>query len=421
VRREVFSRRRGRLFCEGVDLELIARKEGTPVYVYSRRFLRDRFSELDEAWKGYPHLICYSVKANSNLAVIRTLAQAGAGLDVVSGGELRRGLKAGARGEKIVFAGVGKTREEIAAGLRAGVLYFTVESLPELEEIDREAAGRGIPAPVAFRVNPDVDARTHRFITTGKKENKFGLDMEQVREAFRRCRRLEHVKPVGLQMHIGSQITSVRPFVQALKRLLLLYREAAGEGFKLDYLDVGGGMGISYDGRPVPSARDWARALAPPLQGCPATVVLEPGRWLVGGGGVLLTRVIYLKRKEKKNFVIVDAGMNDLVRPALYGAFHRIEPVRLRRGEKIRADIVGPVCESGDYLGMGRSLPAPRPGELLAVMEAGAYGFAMSSNYNSRPRPPEVMVSGNGYRVIRKRESISDLWRGEVLPDFSGH
>ena len=421
MRREVFSRRRGRLFCEGVDLELIARKEGTPVYVYSRRFLRDRFSELDEAWKGYPHLICYSVKANSNLAVIRTLAQAGAGLDVVSGGELRRGLKAGARGEKIVFAGVGKTREEIAAGLRAGVLYFTVESLPELEEIDREAAGRGIPAPVAFRVNPDVDARTHRFITTGKKENKFGLDMEQVREAFRRCRRLEHVKPVGLQMHIGSQITSVRPFVQALKRLLLLYREAAGEGFKLDYLDVGGGMGISYDGRPVPSARDWARALAPPLQGCPATVVLEPGRWLVGGGGVLLTRVIYLKRKEKKNFVIVDAGMNDLVRPALYGAFHRIEPVRLRRGEKIRADIVGPVCESGDYLGMDRPLPAPRPGELLAVMEAGAYGFAMSSNYNSRPRPPEVMVSGNGYRVIRKRESISDLWRGEVLPDFSGH
>lgn len=414
-----FPRRRGRLFCEEVDLARLADREGTPVFVYSRRHLLERLAELKRSWTGRDPLICYSVKANSNLAVIKTLLEAGAGLDVVSGGELKRGLKAGARADRIVFAGVGKTRDEITAGLKAGVLYFTVESLPELEAIDAAAAGMGKRAAVAFRVNPHVDPRTHRFITTGTVENKFGLDLEQAREAFRRCARLGYVEPVGLQMHIGSQITAPGPFEKALKKLLALYRELRGSGFKLAYLDLGGGMGISYDGRPVPSARDYSRRLAPLLKDCPARLVLEPGRWLVGGAGILLTRVTYLKKQPIKNFVIVDAAMNDLIRPALYDAFHRIEPVAVRRRTKIRADVVGPVCESGDFLGKDRVLPEPRPGDLLAVRDAGAYGFTMSSNYNSRPRPSEVMVAGKRYRVVRKRESVADLWRGETIPDFS--
>ena len=414
----MWSFRKGQLFCEKTPLAAIARRYGTPVYVYSYRHLTRRFREMDQAWRSRKHLICFSLKSNSNLAVARALVSRGAGVDVVSGGELSRAIRAGAPPEKIVFSGVGKTAPEIKAALQAGVCFLTVESFPELELINEIARDLRQLAPVALRVTPDVDPHTHRYITTGKAENKFGLDLSTVPDFYRECRRTPNVTAVGIQMHIGSQILRTRPYVEGVKNLVFLIRELRNEGIRLRYLDIGGGMGVSYRGEKAPSPRDYQQAISPLLKGLRLTLILEPGRFLTAGAGCLLVKVIYLKKKEKKNFIIVDGAMNDLLRPSLYGAYHEIIPVRERNAPSLRADVVGPICETGDFLGLSRRFPAPARGELLAVMGAGAYGYVMSSNYNSRPRPAEVMVKGDRCQIVRKRETYKDLIRGEKLPAF---
>ncbi len=414
----VWSFREGRLFCEETPLSAIARRYGTPVYVYSYRYLIQRFREMDRAWRGRKHLVCFSLKSNSSLAVARALISRGAGVDVVSGGELERALRAGVSPEKIVFSGVGKTAPEIKAALTAGILFLTVESFPELRLINAVARDLRQLAPVALRVTPDVDPHTHRYITTGKAENKFGLDLSSTPDFYRQCQRLPNVTAVGIQMHIGSQILKTRPYVEGVKKLVFLIRELRNEGIKLRYLDIGGGMGVSYRGEKAPSPRDYREAISPLLKGLRLTLILEPGRFLTANAGCLLVRVIYLKKKEKKSFVIVDGAMNDLIRPSLYGAYHEIIPVRRKETPTLRADVVGPVCESGDFLGLSRRFPEPAPGDLLAVMSAGAYGYVMSSNYNSRPRAAEVMVSGARFQAVRSRETFRDLVRGERLPDF---
>ncbi len=418
INSDAWNYRDGVLCCEEVPLDLIARKAGTPAYVYSHRHLVDRFREMDTAWGRRRHRVCFSMKSNSSLAVARVLIGEGAGVDVVSGGELYRVLRAGASPGTIVFAGVGKTAREIAAALRAEILFFTVESASELDLIDRTARKMNRIAPVALRVTPDVDPKTHRYITTGKDENKFGLDREAALDFYRRARDLSHVAPVGIQMHIGSQILRTGPYREGVKRLINLVRKLKKEGIPLRYLDIGGGMGVSYRGENPPSAREYAAALAPLLKGLDLTLILEPGRFITGNAGVLLVRVLYVKKKRKKSFIVVDGAMNDLIRPALYGAHHQIVPVRPRAGGDIRADVVGPICETGDLLGEGRLLPEPKEGDFLAVLTAGAYGYVMSSNYNSRPRCAEVMVKDDEFRVIRRRETYRDLIRGEILPDF---
>ncbi|MDP8236939.1 MAG: diaminopimelate decarboxylase [Candidatus Erginobacter occultus] len=406
--------REGELYCEEVPLKRIARKVGTPVYVYSRRHLVEAYREIISAWRGRSHLVCFSMKSNSNRAVIRTLVGEGSGIDVVSGGELFRALRAGAPPEKIVFAGVGKTEREIIEGIEAGILFFTVESLPELELISRTADRLGKTAPVALRVTPDVDPKTHRYITTGKAENKFGLDREEALDFYRRCLKLPGIAPVGIHMHIGSQILQTAPFREGVDRLVGLLKKLKGEGISLKYLDIGGGMGISYQGEEPPPAAAYASALRPLLKGLRLTVILEPGRFITGNAGSLLTSVLQVKKKAKKSFVIADGAMNDLIRPALYEAWHQIVPVSPGKGKPRRFDVVGPICETGDILGAGRSFPEPAPGDLLAVLSAGAYGAVMGSNYNSRPRPPEVLVDGDTFRIVRKRETYRDLVRGEL-------
>jgi len=413
-----FVYRRGRLCAESIPLDDLARRFGTPLYVYSHATLTGHFERLDRAFAAVPHLICYSVKSSSNLAVLRTLAKAGAGFDIVSGGELHRALSAGADRRRIVFAGVGKTEDEIAAALRADILFLTVESLAELEAVGKTAARLRKIARIAFRVTPDVDPHTHRYITTGKAENKFGLDLTRVRGAYRKAMRMRHVRPVAVQMHIGSQIIETGPYVEALKKVLPLARELVRAGVPLEYLDIGGGLGIIYRDENPATADRFAAAVLPELKGLGLKLVLEPGRFIAGNSGVLLARVVYLKKGAARDFVIVDAAMNDLIRPSLYGAYHEILPVRKGRGRTITADIVGPVCESGDFLGKDRTMREPRPGDILAVMGAGAYGFAMSSNYNSRRRAAEVLVRGKQAWLVRERESYEDLVRGERIPAF---
>lgn len=415
---DIWTRREGKLFCEDVPLENIARKVGTPVYVYSYQYLVDRFREVDRAWGKRRHFICYSFKANSSMAVACSLISQGAGVDVVSGGELFRALRAGVAAEKIVFAGVGKSRREIEDALEAGILFFTVESTPELRLINEVAGGLQRTAPVALRVTPDVDPQTHKYITTGKAENKFGLDLVSALDFYRECRDLPNIDPVGLHMHIGSQILRTGPYVEGVRKLVGLLKELRKAGIKIKYLDIGGGMGIDYQGETPPRPRDYVRAISPLLKGLKVALVLEPGRSLTANAGCLLVKVQHLKKKAKKNFVIVDGAMNDLIRPALYGAHHRIVSVGKDEEGKQRFDVVGPVCETGDFLGTSRLLPELEEGEVLAVMSAGAYGYVMSSNYNSRPRPAEVMVKGDGFWVVRKRETYNDLVRGETLPDF---
>ncbi len=406
--------RNGELYCEDVPLERIARKMGTPVYVYSRRHLVRAYREITAAWRGRSHLVCFSMKSNSSAAVIRTLAGEGSGIDVVSGGELYRALRAGASPEKIVFAGVGKTEREIVEGIEAGILFFTVESLPELELISRTAVRLGKTAPIALRVTPDVDPKTHRYITTGKAENKFGLDREAALDFYRRCRRLPGVEPVGIHMHIGSQILDTKPYREGAKRLVGLLKKLQGEGIRLRYLDIGGGMGISYRGEEPPPASAYAAAVRPLLKGLKLTVILEPGRFITGNAGALLVSVLQVKKKARQYFLIADGAMNDLIRPALYEAWHQIVPVRPSGGKPLRFNVVGPICETGDILGAARTFPEPVPGDRLAVLSAGAYGSVMSSNYNSRPRPSEVLVDGDSFRVVRKRETYRDLVRGET-------
>lgn len=413
-----FAYRGGALCAEAAPLEELARKFGTPLYVYSHATLTGHFERLDRAFAPVPHLICYSVKSCSNLAVLKTLANAGAGFDIVSGGELHRALASGADPGKIVFAGVGKTGEEISAALRAGILFLTVESLAELDAIERVAARLRATARIAFRITPDVDPRTHRYVTTGKAENKFGLDPSRVRDAYRRAMRCRHVRPTAVQMHIGSQIIDTGPYVEALRKVLPLVRELLRAGVPLEHLDIGGGLGIIYRDENPATADRFASAVLPELQGLGLKLVLEPGRFIAGNSGVLLTRVLYLKKSGAKNFVITDAAMNDLIRPSLYGAYHEILPVRKGRGRPVVADVVGPVCEAGDFLAKDRKMREPRPGEYLAVMGAGAYGFTMSSNYNSRRRPAEVLVRGARAWLVRERETYEDLVRGERIPAF---
>lgn len=411
-----FQERNGELYAEGVPLSAVAERVGTPCYVYSLATLRRHFRVFDEAFESIPHLVCFSVKSNSNLAVLRTFAREGSGFDIVSGGELFRALKAGADPGKIVFSGVGKTAGEIRYALAAGILMLNVESPGELDAINSVAGQLGAKARVALRVNPDVDPKTHPYISTGLKKSKFGIDIQRSLEDYRRARSLPHIEVVGVDCHIGSQLTTVPPFVDALERIHDLVGRLQAENFQIRYLDMGGGLGITYNDEKPPEPRHYAGALTEGLRDLDVTLLLEPGRVIVGNAGILLTRVLYRKSTNEKNFVVVDGGMNDLIRPALYGSYQAVQPVRPRNGTRFTADVVGPVCESGDFFAKDRDLPAIEPGDLLAVMSAGAYGFVMASNYNTRPRPPEVLVDGEQLHIVRARETLEDLVRGEQIP-----
>ena len=410
------KRTHGGAAVEGVALERIAGDVGTPCFVYSRGAIERAWREYDRALAGIPHQVCYAVKANSNLAVLDVLGRLGAGFDIVSGGELERVLAARVPAARIVFSGVGKGDTEMAAALEAGVGCFNVESAQELDRLASLAEAAGKRAPVSLRVNPDIDARTHPYITTGLEENKFGVPVDDARGLYARAAASPSLQVRGIDCHIGSQLASLEPFLDALDRLLALVDTLAGDGIRLAHLNLGGGLGIRYRDESPPEPAALAGALAERLAGREIVLVLEPGRSIVGNAGVLLTRVEYLKRNGPKRFAVVDAAMNDLIRPALYDAWHDIVPVRPREGVPEPYEIVGPVCESGDFLGRERPLVL-EPGDLLAVRSAGAYAFVMSSNYNTRPRAAEVMVDGDRYHVVRKREKVRDLFAGEsVLP-----
>ncbi len=410
---EGLAYRAGQFTMGGVPAERLARAVGTPVYAYCVRAVERRFARFAAAFRGRNTLLCYALKANPTRGVARILAREGAGCDVVSGGELARALASGFPAGRIVFSGVGKTAAELAQGLRAGIRAFHVESAAELGQLEAAARRARRPAPFAVRVNPDVKAGGHAHIVTGLAETKFGVEAPQALALYRRARRSRWLSAVGIQSHIGSQIVSPAPYRRALKALLGMVDRLAEEGSALQYLDIGGGMGIGYDGGPGLDPEALARAVLPALGRRRLQLVMEPGRWLVGPAGVLLTRVLYLKATSRRRFVIVDAGMNDLLRPALYGARHRIVPVRPRRGEKTVVDVVGPVCETADTLALGVRLPPLRPGDLLAVLDAGAYGSSMGSQYNSRPRPPELLVDAGRVLVARLRETYADLVRHE--------
>jgi diaminopimelate decarboxylase len=415
-----FKYKKGELYAEGVPMGLLAERYGTPLYVYSAATLVRHITAYEKAFRSIPHITCFAMKANSNIAVLKLLGQHGAGADVVSGGEIARALKAGIPASKIVYAGVGKTASEIRMAIKAGILMLNVESQEELLAIDAIARSMKRRAPVSIRINPDIDAGTHPYITTGLKKYKFGIPRESALDLYRDASSLKGIEVVGVQKHIGSQITEIAPFADSLERILGLVDELRARGIALRYVDIGGGLGISYDGRKAPEPNDLAARVLPMLKGRKLTLVTEPGRSIVGNAGVLLTRVIYLKEGPGKRFVIIDGGMNDLMRPALYDAYHEILPVRKRKAKTVLSDVVGPICETGDFLARERGLPEVSPGDVLAVMSAGAYGFAMSSNYNSRPRPAEVLVNGSRHGLIRRRESLSDLMRGEALPKGFG-
>jgi diaminopimelate decarboxylase len=404
----------GELCAEGVPLSRVAAEFGTPTYVYSRAAIEANYRAFDDALAALPRLVCYAMKANPNLAVLSVLARLGCGFDIVSGGELARVLAAGGDPAKVVFSGVGKRADEMAAALRVGIRCFNVESEPELDALAAVAAGMGKCAPVSFRVNPDVDPQTHPYISTGLKENKFGVDVAVAPGLYRRAALLPSIRVVGVDMHIGSQITALAPYREALAKLLALVDALAHDGIRLEHVDVGGGLGIRYrDESPVPLAA-YAATLAELMRGRPQTLVFEPGRLLVGDAGVLLARVEYLKRGDARNFAIVDAAMNDLLRPALYDAWHPVDAVRPRQSPVDTWQIVGPVCESADFLARDRDL-ALAPGDLLAIGAAGAYAMAMSSNYNARPRACEVLVDGDRAHLARRRERVEDLFAGESI------
>jgi diaminopimelate decarboxylase len=411
----VFEHRHGELFVEQVALGEIAAAYGTPTYVYSRAHLEQRFRSYAEALAGRDHLICYAVKANSNLAVLNVLARLGAGFDIVSIGELERVLAAGGAADRVVFSGVGKTAAEMRRALEVGIHCFNVESAAELERLHEVAAAMGVVAPVSLRVNPDVDANTHPYISTGLRDNKFGVSIDSALDVYRRARALPHLAIKGVDCHIGSQLTDTAPFLDALDRVLALIDALAAEGIVIEHLDLGGGLGVRYRDEQPPEPASYMRQVLDALGPRPLKLVFEPGRSIVANAGVLLTGVEYLKCSEHKNFCIVDAAMNDLIRPALYQAWMDIQPVRPRSdGDSTLYDVVGPICETGDFLGKDRALNV-EPGDLLAVMSAGAYGFGMSSNYNSRARAAEVMVDSDRFYLVRARETIADLWRGESV------
>ena len=408
------------LCCEKARLEDLARKFATPLYVYSYHTLISHFLKLRAAFREIRPLICYSVKANSNLAILKALVDQGAGLDIVSGGELFRALRAGCPPEKIVYASVGKTGREIEEALRAGILFFNAESLSEIENINRIAGALRKSARVAVRLNPDVEPKTHKYITTGKLTNKFGIDLKSAERIFLLRRALENVDICGIHLHIGSQITESRPYLAAISKVSRFIAQLRSKGIGLQYLNIGGGLGIVYNKESTQTAKRFARRVLPLLKKTGLKIIMEPGRFIVGNAGVLVTKVLYLKQAPKKAFVIVDAGMNDLIRPALYGAYHQILPLKVK-GRRPKAegkvDVVGPICESGDFFAKERRLPAVKAGDCLAVMGAGAYGFSMSSNYNSRCRAAEVMVAKDRVFLIRKRETRQDLVRNELLKD----
>ena len=411
-----FAYRNSELCCEQVGLRALAADAGTPAYVYSKAALLESYTAYDRAFAPVPHLICYAVKANSNLGILGTLARAGAGADIVSGGELFRALRAGIPAKKIIFSSVGKTREEMREALKAEILMFNVESLSELRALDEVAREMGVRAPVALRVNPDVDPQTHPYIATGLKTSKFGIPIAQALEAYQEAASLEGVEVVGADMHIGSQLTKASPFADAVARLAALVKALRERAIEVRMIDVGGGLGIRYRDDAPPTHGEYATVLLPALRELGVTVLLEPGRSIVGNAGILLTRVLYRKDTGDKKFVVVDAGMNDLIRPALYDSYHEIRPVDETRlgGPVENVDVVGPVCESGDFLAKDRELAASEEGDLLAVMSAGAYGFVMSSNYNTRPRAVEVLVDGDRYTIVRRRETYEDLVAGET-------
>ncbi|HWX21909.1 MAG TPA: diaminopimelate decarboxylase [Candidatus Binatia bacterium] len=423
---------RGRLYCEGVALEALVRRFGTPLYVYSQHTLTQHFQELDRAMAPVEHLVCFAVKSNTNLSVLRTLAGLGSGFDIVSAGELRRVMAAGGDARKCVFAGVGKTAAEIDFALKQRAYCFTAESEPELERINRIAARRKQVAPVAVRVNPDVEAHTHKKITTGTYENKFGIAFEKIEGVYARAAKLKHLRLRGLHMHIGSQITETAPFEQAVRKVApLVARLKAKHG--LEFFSIGGGLGIVYEpalasgteawwqssaARNILTPKKYAARLVPLLKSLGLRILMEPGRFISGNAGVLLTRIEYVKRTGSKNFLIVDAAMNDLIRPAFYEAYHEIVPLTHRNGALVKSDVVGPICESGDFFSHDRPLPRLGEGDVLALMSAGAYGSVMSSNYNTRALVAEVLVNGKQAALVRQRQPLEEIWRGEKLASW---
>ena len=415
-----FEYRHGELYCEQVPVSRIAKELGTPCYVYSHATLVRHFRAYDHAFSNIPHVIAYAMKANSNLAILRLMAKEGSGVDIVSGGELFRALKAGVPASKIVFAGVGKSSDEIRDALKAEILMFNVESPAELHAINDVAASVGEKARVALRINPDIDPKTHPYISTGLKKSKFGIAADRAVQEFASAASLSHIDVVGVHAHIGSQLTEIAPFIEALKKVVSLIETLNARGICIRYLNIGGGLGITYSDEKPPLPQDLSNAILPLVRDLGLTLVMEPGRVIVGNAGILVTKALYLKEGEAKSFIIVDAAMNDLIRPSLYGAYHEIRLLEEAAGHrgKHQVDIVGPVCESGDFLAKDRMLPAVKPGELMAVMSAGAYGFVMASNYNSRPRVPEALVKGDEIHVIRARETYDDLIKGETIPAF---
>ncbi|HON37583.1 MAG: diaminopimelate decarboxylase [Desulfomonilia bacterium] len=411
-----FEYRQGTLHCGEVSLEEIAEKVGTPFYCYSLPTLRRHINAFEEPLSGVDHQTCFAMKANANLAILSYMAHRGLGADVVSGGDLYRALKAGIPGGKIVYSGVGKTTAEIDMAIDAGIMMFNIESAQELEVINERAGMLGRKAPVSIRVNPDVDPMTHPYISTGLKENKFGIDVEGSLAQYLKAKDMENIEIVGIDCHIGSQLTDLSPFIDAVGRLKMLIERLKEHGITLKYLDLGGGLGITYSDEEPPHPRDYVRAVLDAVGPLGLKLIFEPGRVIVGNAGVLVARVLYRKQTRSKTFIVVDAGMNDLIRPALYGAYHDIRPVREKTGEREQADVVGPICESGDFLAKNRNLPVLVRDDLIAVMSAGAYGFTMASNYNSRPRPPEVLVDGARYHVVLNRQTYEDLVSGETVP-----
>lgn len=414
-----FERRAGVLHAESIPLNTIAERHGTPLFVYSEGAIRAQWAAFEGGFQGQEHLICFAVKANSNLAVLALLAQLGAGFDIVSVGELERVLQAGGEAGKVVFSGVGKREDEIRRALEVGIRCFNIESEPELERVNRVAGAMGLRAPISLRVNPDVDAGTHPYISTGLRSNKFGITIERALDVYRHAAILPHLEIVGVDCHIGSQLTELSPFEDALDRVLRLVDQLGEDGITLHHIDVGGGLGIDYRDDNPPAPAEYVQAITSRLEGRGLEIIMEPGRAMVGNAGIMLTRVEFIKEGEEKNFCIVDGAMNDLIRPALYSAWQDIVPVEARTsGETNTYDIVGPICETGDFLGKERELNVEQ-GDLLAVLSSGAYGFVMSSTYNSRPRAAEMMVSGDQQWLVRERETIESLYAGEHIPEFT--
>jgi diaminopimelate decarboxylase len=413
-----FKYKNSELYAEGIPVRKIAEETGTPFYLYSYNTLLRHFNAYKNAFDGQPHTICFALKANSNISVLKLLAKNGCGADVVSGGELHLALKAGIPPKKIVYAGVGKTEEEIIKALKAKILMFNIESSDEMIAINRIAGSLNSKAPIALRVNPDIDPETHPYISTGLKESKFGIPIEEALEHYKLACKLPNLTILGIHKHIGSQITTIRPFVDALQKIVILAHTLKSQGIEIKYIDMGGGLGIPYRNEHPPHPEELSRAVSPLLADNRFHLILEPGRSIAGNAGIFVTKVLYLKKHPQKEFVIVDGGMNDLLRPSLYDAYHHVLLLRKTNRKKVLSDIVGPICEAGDFLAKNRELSRLSQGDFIAVMSAGAYGFTMSSNYNSRPRVAEVLVKGNEFFIIREREKYNDLTRGAKIPDF---